>query len=358
MAAAGHEVLAITPEDDPAVRDALAGMGIGSATVPLRRAGLNPLHDVRTVASLVSTFRQFRPDVVLLTAVKPIAFGAFAARLAGVPVRAAMVTGVGSALTGGTGAGRRRRLLARLVRALYRFGLSQVRLVFFQNADDEALFRDLGLIGRHQGVVRIAGSGIDLEEFAVAPLPPPPMTFLMVARLLRDKGLYEYLEAARRVKAAHPEVRFQLLGPVDPNPESISLAELARIEAAGEVEYLGFVADVRPFLAAAHVCVLPSYREGTPRSILEAMAMGRAIITTDAPGCRTTIEPGVNGLMVPVRNARALEEAMLELLASPDRLRPMGAASRRIAATRFDVHDVDRTILQALGLLPSGAPAA
>lgn len=355
MVRAGHEVLAVAPEDDPEVRDALAAMHVQFIRVPLRRAGINPLRDVGTVVSLTRTFRRFRPDAVLLSAVKPVAFGALAARLAGVPVRAAMITGAGSALTGGAGRGARRRLLGALVRGLYRFGLSQVAIVFFQNPDDELLFRDLRLVGSRQRLVRIAGSGIDLAEFPVAPLPPPPMTFLMVARLLRDKGLLEYIAAAGRVKKRYPAVRFQLLGPLDPNPESITAAQLATIREEGTVEYLGAVADVRPFLAAAHVGVLPSYREGTPRSILEAMATGRPIITTDAPGCRETVEPGENGFRVPSRDVEALADAMTELLDHPDQLQSMGAASRRLAETRFDVREVNAIILAAMGLLPDQA---
>jgi glycosyltransferase involved in cell wall biosynthesis len=348
MAAAGHEVLAIAPEDDPVVAAELASLGVAFAPVHLHRAGTNPVRDSRTIVSLVRIFRRFRPDAVLVTAAKPVIYGSIAARLAGVPMRAAMITGIGSALSGGSS--RKRVALAAALRRMYRTGLRGTHVVFFQNPDDEALFVALGLVGRGQRLVRIAGSGIDLTSFTPVALPPPPMTFLMVARLLRDKGLLEYLEAARRVKRAHPEARFQLLGPLDPNPEGITDRDVAEIRMEGVVDYLGETRDVRPYLAAAHVVVLPSYREGTPRSLLEAMAMGRPTITTDAPGCRETIEPGRNGLMVPVRDADALATAMLDLLAAPERLARMGEAGRLIVETRFDVREVDRTIMQAMRL--------
>jgi glycosyltransferase involved in cell wall biosynthesis len=261
-----------------------------------------------------------------------------------------MITGIGSAFNSGTS--RRRRALVVVVRTMYRLGLRQAHVVFFQNGDDEASFVALGLVGRRHRLVRIAGSGIDLEAFTPTPLPPPPLTFLMVARLLRDKGLHEYVEAARQVRRRHPGVRVQLLGPLDPNPEGISSSEVEAIRAEGAVDYLGETSDVRPYLAAASVCVLPSYREGTPRSLLEAMAMGRPIITTDAPGCRETIEPGRNGLMIPARDAGALADAMLAMIDAPERLTAMGLEGRRIAESRFDVHDVDRVIMDALGLLP------
>jgi glycosyltransferase involved in cell wall biosynthesis len=355
MAAAGHEVLAIAPERDDVVAAELASLGVSFAPVHLHRAGTNPVRDSLTVLSLLRILRRFRADAILLTAAKPVIYGSLAAWLARVPMRAAMITGVGSALSGGTG--RRRGLLARALRGMYRAGLRQAHVVFFQNPDDEALFVSLGLVGRGQRRVRIAGSGIDLVAFVPVPMPPLPMTFLMVARLLRDKGLFEYVEAARRVKRYHPDVRIQLVGPLDPNPEGISAADVEAIRAEGAVDYLGSVSDVRPYLAAAHVCVLPSYREGTPRSLLEAMAMSRPTITTDVPGCRETIEPGSNGLMVPPRDAVALSQAMLELIAHPEHVVPMGAAGRRLAEARFDVREVNRTIMAAMGLLdPRTAP--
>jgi glycosyltransferase involved in cell wall biosynthesis len=351
MVANGHEVLAIAPEEVPQVRRELRAMGVAFETVPLRRAGLNPLRDAACLLALMQTFGRFRPDAVLAYAAKPVVYGSIAGRLTGVPLRAAMITGVGSALGGA--AGLRRHVLSSLLRRLYAVSLRHVHVVFFHNPDDERLFRSLGLLRPGQRTVQIHGSGVDLVRFSPTSLSPPPITFLMICRLLRDKGVAEYAEAARRVRARHPETRVQLLGPLDPNPSAVSRQELEAWRREGALEYLGATDDVRPFIARAHVCVLPSYGEGMPRSVLEAMAMGRAIVTTDVPGCRETVDAELNGLLVPPRDAGALAEAMLRMVAAADRLDGMGRASRELAEQRFDVHAVNRRILDALGLGPS-----
>lgn len=349
MAAHGHEVLALAPENDSGVRAALEDMGVSYATFPLHRTGTNPFQDLATVASLTRMLRKFRADAILAYAAKPVIYGLGAARLAGVPLRAAMITGVGSGLSGGSGL--RRRALAAMLRGLYAVALGQADIVFFQNPDDERLFRTRGLVGNRHRVVPINGSGVDLERFSPAPVPPAPITFLMIGRLIREKGIGEYVEAARRVRGAHPDVQIQLLGALDPNPGGISTQELEVLRAEGAVEYLGSTSDVRQFIARAHVCVLPSYYgEGVPHSVLEAMAMGRPVLTTDVPGCRETVERGRNGYLVPPRDAGALAEAMLRMLAEPERLEPMGRESRVIAEERFDVHSVNRAILGAMGL--------
>lgn len=348
MVAHGHQVLAIAPENDAGIRAALDAMGVGYSTVPLRRASTNPIRDVATILSLARTFRHFRADAVLAYAAKPVVYGSIAGRLAGVRLRTVMITGVGSALGGQ--ASLRRRALSAVLRGLYALALRQVDVVFFQNPDDERLFRSLRLVGDRNRVVQIRGSGVDLERFKPEPFPPEPITFLMIGRLIRDKGVGEFVEAARRVRRAHPEVRIQLLGALDPNPSGISARELEAWRAEGAIEYLGSTSDVRPFLARAHVCVLPSYGEGMPRSVLEAMAMGRAVLTTDVPGCRETVEQGRNGLIVPARDADALAEGMLHMLSEPERLKAMGRQSRAMAEERFDVHAVNHAILGAMGL--------
>lgn len=354
MVELGHEVLAMAPEDDPAVAATLQEMGVRYRPVPLRRTGMNPVRDAATMVALARTFRAYRPDAVFAYAVKPVIYGSLAARLAGVRLRAAMITGTGSAFSGG--AGWKRRLVSWLVRRLYWIGLAGVHVVFFQNPDDERLFRSLGLVGRRgQRILRVGGSGVDLTSFTPIPLPDGPMTFLLIGRVIRDKGVAEYVEAARRVRLVRPEARFQLLGPLDVNPTAIPRAEIDRWVASGVIEYLGSTPDVRPTLALAHVCVLPSYGEGMPRSILEAMAMARPAIVTDVPGCRETVVQGRNGYLVPVRDAGALAEAMIRLIDEPGRLAEMGRQGRLLAEERFDVRAVNRMIVEAMGLRSASA---
>jgi glycosyltransferase involved in cell wall biosynthesis len=226
--------------------------------------------------------------------------------------------------------------------------------VIFQNPDDEALFTSLGLtpMGR---TAHVAGSGVDLVHYAVAPLPEGPTTFVLVARLLRGKGIFEYVEAASRLKKAHGEnVRFLLVGPLDPNPSSVARKEVEAWAREGVVEWRGELADVRPEIARSHVFVLPSYyREGVPHSILEAMSMGRAIITTDTPGCRETVKRGANGFLVPPRETGSLADAMLHFVDDPVLAVRMGAESRRIAVERFDVNIVNPRMLGLMGLSKS-----
>ena len=355
MVELGHEVLAMAPEDDPEVAAALKELGVRYQSVPLRRTGMNPVRDAGTTVALARAFRRFRPDAVFVYAVKPVIYGSLAARLARVPLRVAMITGTGSAFAGG--GSRKRRLVSWLVRRLYWLGLAGVHVVFFQNPDDERLFRSLGIVGRRgQRILRVGGSGVDLAKYSPVPLPDGPVTFLLIGRVIRDKGVAEFVEAAGRVRSVHPEARFQLLGPLDSNPTAISKEELDGWVASGAIAYLGRTPDVRPNLAAAHVCVLPSYGEGMPRSVLEAMAMARPVITTDVPGCRETVVPERNGYLVPVRDAGALADAMIRLAeAPPERLTAMGAEGRKLAEERFDVRVVNRTIVEAMGLLPDPA---
>ena len=317
-------------------------------SVPLARTGTNPLADLRSLWALWRLMRQLRPDWVLSYTIKPVIYGSLAAWLAGVPRRFALIPGLGYSFLG---EGKGRAGLQALVQKLYGAALARVHGVFFQNPDDAALFKQRGLLPSSVPACVVNGSGVDVARFAPAPLPAHQsgVHFLLIGRLLGDKGVREYAAAAQRVRAQYPSATFALVGGLDSNPDSIAQSELDAWVTAGTLQYLGRQADVRPALLACHVYVLPSYREGTPRSSLEAMAMGRPVITTDVPGCRETVVDGVNGFLVPARNAQALADKMLVFIAQPDLIVPMGQASRRMAEERFDVHKVNAVMLREMG---------
>ena len=239
-------------------------------------------------------------------------------------------------------------------RLLYRGALSGAEGVFFQNHDDITVFKQSVILGPKARVLTARGTGVDTKRFAPSPfanytdqgsLSGPPV-FLLVARLLEAKGLPEYAEAARMLKARHPEAHFQVLGPPEKGLGSVSLEQVHTWQQQGCIEYLGETSDVRPYVAAAHVLVLPSWREGTPTSIMEGMSMGRPAVVTDAPGCREVVRPGVNGYLVPVRDPQALATAMEAFITSPQDIARMGQAGRELALSEFDAEKVAARILQ------------
>lgn len=350
MCDAGIEVHAVAPglHADKKTRLQLETWGVITHDVPMQRTGTNPLSDLATLWALYRLFRKIQPDAMLGYTIKPVIYGTLAAWLAKVPKRYALITGLGYAFTGE--ASGKRGLVHRLVRRLYTQALGKAERVFFQNPDDEALFRELGLLSQQAPSQVVNGSGIDTARFQVAPLPQGAPCFLLIARLLGDKGIREYVAAAAKVRALHPEAVFRLVGDLDSNPDSITRHELEQWIEAGHIDYLGRLDDVRPALAEASVYVLPSYREGTPRTVLEAMAMGRGVITTDAPGCRETVVNGDNGFLVPVKDADALAQAMLRFIVQPELIAQMGQRSRLIAEEKYDVHKVNAVMLSAMGI--------
>ncbi len=350
-----HTVIACGPEEDPEVEIALARMGVGFRRIPMDRASTNPISDLRTLISLWRLFRRENADVVLAYTQKPIIYSGLAVRTLPRVAYFAMQSGLGFTFSEENKSG----LLRRAVALLYRAALKKARVLFVFNKDDEADMRRFGMLQRDQKIVRVPGSGIDKTRFAQAPVPSGPPVFLIVARLMRDKGHYEFVEAARAVKAAAPDARFQVLGPFDANPASIAAEDLESWKQEGVVEYLGETKDVRPYLAAASVFVLPSYhREGLPRSILEALSVGRAVVTTDMPGCRETVIEGENGYITPPRDAAALAAAMQRFTDDPGLAARMGERSRRLVDETFDVRLVNDRVLTAMGLRGvDGAPA-
>ena len=344
IAARGHRVVAMAPYDADAA-SGLAAIGVEFEAIPLGRAGLNPLADVRLYLHLVERLRALGPDCVLSYTIKPVIYGSLAARRAGVPRIVALITGRGYVFLGDT---LKRRFIRALAGGLYRQALAGVHCTVFQNEDDAALFVCRRLLRADADVRIVNGSGVDVDYFAPRPLPEN-VSFLMISRLIADKGVREYAEAARLLRNQFgPMVRCVLVGGLDPNPAGIARAEVEGWVAAGIVDYRGELRDVRPAIEAAAVLVLPSYSEGAPRTVLEAMSMGRAIVTADVPGCRQTVVDGESGLLVPAKDAHALAAAMARLVNEPGLAARLATAARARAVDKYDVAKVNASMLGAL----------
>lgn len=325
-------------------RAAVEALGATAHEVELQRTGTNPLSDLFYFMAVRKRLAQLQPDVVLSYTIKPMVYGTLAAWCVGVPRRGAMVTGLGYVFTGG-----RRGLLARVVEKLCRTALSRASVVFFQNPDDRELLLQRGALPAAVPVQMINGSGVDLDYYAMSPMPKGEVVFLFIARLLGAKGVREFVEAARRLRFAGSSARFRIAGWIDENPDAIAASELEEWRQEGVVEYLGRLSDVRPALRSCTVFVLPSYREGTPRTVLEALATGRPVITSDAPGCRETITDGVEGFLVPPADALALEAAMTRFLDLAETERDaMALAAVQRARSKYDVRTVNEAIIGAL----------
>lgn len=348
LVAAGVQVHALAPDYDDDLRKKIRALGAMPVDFQLTRTGMNPARDGVDTLRLAMLLRRLRPDVTLGYFIKPVIYGTLAAWLAGVPRRVAMIEGLGYVFTVSSDRQPwRRKLLKTLVSSLYRFSLGRAHQVIFLNKDDLTEFVEARLV-HEEKTVNLGGIGVDLSDWPVVPTHAQPVTFLLAARLLREKGIVEYAEAARLVKVRYPEARFVLLGGLDPNPGGLSQAEVQAWATEGLLEWPGHVA-VKPWLAQASIYVLPSYyREGLPRSTQEAMAMGRPVITTDAPGCRETVDEGVNGFLVPVRDVPALAEAMLRFVQNPGLIESMGCESRRLAEMHFDVRKINARLLKIL----------
>ena len=227
--------------------------------------------------------------------------------------------------------------------------MRKVEKVFFQNPDDESLFQNLGIIktSDNKSVV-VNGSGVDLKKFNTSPFPTK-IQFLLIARLLGDKGVREYFKAAKAVREKRPDIKFGLVGWIDNHPDAISKQELDERIDAGDIFFYGRMDDVKPAISESSVYVLPSYREGTPRTVLEAMAMGRPIITTDAPGCKETVKDGINGYIVKVKSSQALVKAMFSFIEQPELIESMGNNSRKIAEDKYDVDKVNKHMMLEMG---------
>ncbi len=352
----GFEIHIAAPEfnDYPEERDQLEALGYIVHDIPMQRTGTDPIADSKTLIALYHLMRVVKPNYMMAYTIKPVIYGLLAAKIARVPYRFALITGLGYAFQGADEQGYKKSNLQKIIHKLYSLALTSTHKVFFQNPDDEALFKSMGILKLATATKVVNGSGVDISEYSVQPLPTiddqPQPKFLLIARLLGDKGLREYAQAARLIKAKYPQAQFDLVGSIDSNPSAISQNELDSWLEEELFKYWGRVSDVRPAIAASAVYVLPSYREGTPRTVLEAMAMGRPIITTDAPGCRETVIDGYNGYLVPVKAVDELAAAMERFIVAPELIVQMGSASRQLVEDKFDVHAVNQTMLEAMGL--------
>jgi glycosyltransferase involved in cell wall biosynthesis len=348
---AGYEVH-VASMGGPAVAQ-LEALGLTHHVLPLSRTSMRPWTEARSLWAIWRLFRRVRPDLVHAVTLKSVLYGGIASRLAGVPAYVAAISGLGYVFIQGSGA---RAALKRLALVLYRLALGHANSrVIFQNASDRDVLVQAAAV-RPEQVVMVRGSGVDLDRFAPAPWPAGPVTVAMASRLLHDKGVREFVEAARLSASRGEGLRWRLAGSLDPeNPASVTASELEAWRAEGMIEYVGECADVAGFYAQAHIVTLPSYREGLPKSLIEAAACGRPVVATDVPGCRDAIEPGTSGVLVPPRDARALAAAVAAL-AEDEALRTrMGDAGRALAERDFGL---DRIVRAHLDVYRDLAPPA
>lgn len=347
----GYEVHVATMPGE--ATDQIAAVELIHHELPLTRSGRNPLNELFVFTAIYKLFRQLEPTLVHLVTIKPVLYGGLAARLARVPCVLAAVSGLGFVFIS---KGLKASLTRVGIKSLYRlaFGKKNLRVIF-QNPDDCNSFVKAGILCAEKSVL-IRGSGVDLAHYATNIEPDKFPVVIMVARLLRDKGVDEFVAAARTLKQQDIKARFLLVGDVDPhNPATMTLSELDSLKAEGYVELLGYRKDVSELFAAASIVVLPSYREGLPKVLLEAAAAGRAVVTTNVPGCRDAIEPGVTGLLVPVRDAKALASAIQCLIEDVGLCQRMGREGRRLAEREFSIEKIVQAHLDVYRTLEASA---
>lgn len=344
MKGEGYEVYAAGQMAEADWLERFAEIGVTYRQIRVSRNGLNPFGDLATLGDIKRLLGEVRPDKIFVFQAKTVAYGCRAAADLGITEVYTLIAGLGSVYLGH---GLKNRMVKAVMSALYKQAFKRSKKVFFQNNDDKQMMLEEGLL-KEDKIVMIHGSGVNVEKFRPADLPTVP-SFLYIGRLIRDKGVGEYLEACKMIKAEYGDkVRCLLVGPYDSNPSALKPEELQPLVVDGVVEYFGEQSEVRPYIAQCSVYALPSYHEGTPKTVLESMAMGRAIITSDAPGCRETVVDGVNGYLTKVRDAEDVAAKMRLLIEHPEIVAGMGKKSREIACEIFDVRKVNDTILKTM----------
>ena len=339
--ASGYEVVVTGPNRDNVEK--IEELGARFVEIPMNKNGVNPLNDLKYQDALCELFKKEKPDVVLGYTSKPVIYGSIAAKKAKVPHKVAMVTGAGYAFTAKT---TKAKIIKMIMSVLYKRAFSCADVAIFQNNDDKEQFINEHLVKADKCRV-VNGSGVNTEKFSFAPYPKQT-TFFMLSRVMYSKGIREYLEACEIVKAKYPQVRCMLLGACEGIQDSLSQEDLNTYIDKGIIEHFGETDTVADYYKQCSVYVLPSYREGTPRTVLEAMSMGRAVITTDAPGCRETVIDGETGFLVPTHNGQAVADKMIEFIEHPELISTMGAKSAEYCREKFDVNKVNEDMCKYL----------
>ena len=337
----GYEVVVTGPNRIDV--DKIEALGARFVEIPMNKNGVNPINDLKYQKALTELFKIEKPDVVLGYTSKPVIYGTLAATSAGVPHKVAMITGVGYAFTSKS---TKARVLKAIMSLLYKRALKVADTVIFQNEDDKLQFVQEKLVSSEKCRV-VNGSGVNTKRFSVSPLPEN-ITFFMLSRVMYSKGIREYLEACSIVKQKYPSVRCMLLGACEGIQDSLPPEALKSYIDSGVIEHFGETSRVEDYYEQCSVYVLPSYHEGTPRTVLEAMSMGRPIITTDVPGCRGTVIDGKTGFLVPAKNGAAVAEKMIEFIENPALITEMGRASAEYCREKFDVDKVNDVMCEYL----------
>lgn len=338
----GYAVHAIAPEEELA--DEIKALGVAQYySIAINRTGTSILGDLKYLKNLYHKIQEIQPDTVLGYTIKPVIYGSIAAKLAGVININAMITGLGYLFVSNT---KKAKLLQKISVILYKIGLGCANNVIYQNPDDRDEFIRRGIVKENKCHV-VNGSGVNMERFPFSPLPKE-FSFLMVSRLLYSKGVMEYFNAAEKVKKQYPDVKFYMLGSIDNKADCIPREIVQPFFDMGIIDYLGTSSDVPSIIEKSSVFVLPSYGEGTPRSVLEAMSMGRPILTTDVAGCRQTVTNNENGFLVPEKNVDALVEKMCWFIDNNNQLDDMASASYNLCLSNFEVSKVNSAMNQIL----------
>lgn len=349
----GIKVYALVSEPDDFWNNKIKDTGAHLLEYKMNRSGLNPLSDIKSILQIKDYINEYKPDVVFSFFTKPVLYGSLAAKISNTPQIVGMIEGLGSPFTEHPNGQALKMKIIRFIQiSLYRIVFPFLDKIIFLNSDDPYDLIKKNRIYHKRDVVSILGPiGLDLKDYPYSSWDSnKPITFIFVARLLAEKGIYEFIEAAKIVKEKHSNILFKVIGGLDlNNPYGLSQNDLDSLIQTGIIEYPGFVKNVNEHITSSAVFVLPSYyREGVPRSTQEAMAIGRPVITTDVPGCRDTVVDGVNGFLVPKWDVKALVEKMCFFIENPEQINIMGTESYKIACEKFDVHKVNKKLFEIM----------